>query len=122
MGPEAGLRDLLGGATHSTMAEFADLERRIEALSRQAAARPDAAVLAEMEATLSEGYVRALTAEGRMKQLDGRLDALMERLDPADAAEIRSVARERQQLAKGVERLRARLAEARDGFLALRRG
>jgi uncharacterized membrane protein len=104
------------------MAEFADLERRIEALSRQAAARPDAAVLAQMEATLSEGYVRALTAEGRLKQLDRRLDALMERLDPADASELRSVARERQKLAEGVERLRARLAVARDGFVAFRRG
>ena len=98
------------------MADFADLEQRIETLSERAAARPDPAILAEMEDTLSEGYARALTAEGRMKQLDQRLE---DALDRADAAEIRSVARERQQLARRVERLRTRLITMR-AFLALR--
>jgi hypothetical protein len=76
-------------------------------------------MLAEIEATLSEGYARALTAEGRMRQLDRRLQVLLEALKPGDAAEIRSITRERQQLARRVEDLRARLAVLRDGFRAL---
>ena len=102
------------------MGDFADLEARIEWLSAQAASRPDHAVLSEMEATLSEGYVRALMAEGRMKQLDQRLQKLMEGREPADTEQIRSVARERRQIARSIERLRARLAVLRDGFVALR--
>lgn len=102
------------------MGDFADLEARIEWLSAQAASRSYDGMLSDMEATLSEGYVRALMAERRMKQLDQRLQKLMEGREPADMEQIRSVARERQQIARRVERLRARLAVMRDGFAALR--
>jgi hypothetical protein len=100
--------------------DFADLEARIEWLSEQAASRSDPGMLSDMEATLSEGYARALMAEARMKQLDQRLHKLMEGREPGDAEQIRSVASERRQIARRVERLRARLAVMRDGFVALR--
>lgn len=110
---------LSGDANSCDVADFADLEERIQWLSAQAALRSDPAMLSEMEATLSEGYVRALMAEGRMKQLDQRLQKLMEGRERADAEQIRSVACERRQIALRVERLRARLAVMRDGFVAL---
>jgi hypothetical protein len=55
-----------------------------------------------------------------MKQLDQRLHKLMEGREPGDAEQIRSVASERRQIARRVERLRAGLAVMRDGFVALR--
>jgi c-di-GMP-binding flagellar brake protein YcgR len=102
------------------VADFADLEERIQWLSAQAASRSDVAMLSEMEVMLSEGYVRALMAEGRMKQLDQQLQTLMASRQPDDTEQIRSIARERRQIARRVERLRARLAVMRDGFVALR--
>jgi hypothetical protein len=117
---EGGLPRLSGVANSCEVADFADLEERMAWLSARATSRSDLAMLSAMEATLSEGYVRALMAEGRIKQLDERLQQLMEGQEPADAEKIRSVARERQQIARGVERLRARLAVMRDGFVALR--
>ena len=72
-----------------------------------------------MEATLSDGYAHALAAEARLKQLDRRLEWLIEALDVADARQIRSVGYERRQLAHRVARLRVRLQDMHDRFAAL---
>lgn len=96
------------------MGQFADLEQRIDEMSARAGSRPDRGPLPEIDAMLCEGYARALVAEGRIKRLDRRLEALVAGPVLGDATEIRAVVRERKQLARGVARLRARLTVLRD--------
>lgn len=103
------------------MGPFAELEQRIDRLSARAGARWDRGLREEIDATLSEGYARALAAEARVKRLDRRLEGLLEELDAGDAAELRAVARERWQLARQVARLRARLADMHEVWVTLAR-
>jgi hypothetical protein len=112
--PDVTLPGMLG-----SMADLAPLEQRIEALCAEAHASADPRLISKIEFTLSEGYAHALTAEARLRQLDRRLERLLDTMDPSDASEIRSVTSERRNLARRLERLRSRLSELRDGFLAL---
>jgi hypothetical protein len=103
------------------MRELAALKMRIEALAvRAAEADPDAALLAELDALLSEGYAWALDGDARLRRLDDRLEGLIRNVEePAVAKEVRRVALERRSLDRSIADLRARLAEVRDHFVRL---
>jgi hypothetical protein len=103
------------------MGDHAHLEQRIDELSARADAGREPGLLAEMEDLLSEGYARALADESLLRQLDRRLDALFENVNPADATEIRRLASERRRIAERVQRLRQGLARMQEGFLARQR-
>jgi hypothetical protein len=121
---EYGSADRLPGAGRDVMLgsmdDLAQLEQRIEALCAEAQANADPRLMPKIEFTLSEGYAHALAAEARMRQLDRRLELLLDSVDPGEASELRSVVRERRHLARRLERLRSRLSALKAGFVGLR--
>jgi hypothetical protein len=103
------------------MYEFADLEGRLDRLSGRAESdEPGRGLRSEMEAMLSEGYVRALGADARRGRLLERLRELACDLhEPEAAKEARRLAVELRSLEQALTRLRHRLAGVRAEFVAL---
>jgi hypothetical protein len=101
------------------MGEFAELAQRIDALiARAASPRPDARLLVEIEDLLAEGYMHALRGDHRSRQLQQRLDALMDGDDVA-SEEVMVVAREKRRVANDTRDLRSRLSAMREHWVVL---
>ena len=94
------------------MSEFLDLERRIEHLRSRAASGPvTAALVAQIEDVLAEGYMSALRADARTRWLRKQVDAFVDDIDvPRVAEEMRRLGRERRRLEEAAGALRNRLA------------
>lgn len=97
------------------MPDFADLEQRIEdACARLASAPRDIALLAEVEALLSEGYVRALQWDQRRRRLaQARYAAVV------TAEDIQRLAREEHVVDSAARDLRLRLGAVCERWQAL---
>ena len=103
------------------MSRSRELFARIDRLSARAArATVDGELLAEIEDTLAQGYMHALTEEARSRRLGRRLEALVNQIDePGVAAEARRIAGERRTLDRTTGELRRRLAVMREQFVRL---
>jgi hypothetical protein len=100
------------------MADFAELNQRIERLCGRAARnRPDARLLVEIEDLLAEGYVFALRGDHCTRRLQQRLDALLE--SDEEAEKIRSVAHEHRAIREATDELRSKLAIMREHWITL---
>jgi hypothetical protein len=113
---------MLGAARHrdEAMEDLQALHDRLDALCERAARRgDDAAVMAEMNDLLSEGYARALLAEARLIALEERLTDRIADLSAGRVEEVRLLAGEHRAAERAVTRLRARLADVHERFLAL---
>ena len=103
------------------MAEYAELLNRIDRLAARAdVARADDALLSEIEDVLAEGYMEALTAEARSRNMATRLERLVDTLDePGAAVEARRLAVQRRSLDTAIGTLRMRLNTIREQFVRL---
>jgi hypothetical protein len=102
------------------MRTFAELEERINSLSRRAAhPGADAALIAQLDALLSEGYAHALDGDARGRRLDEQITQLIDLNQPGAATEVRRLALERRSLERAIADLRSRLAVVRDQFARL---
>jgi hypothetical protein len=99
---------------------YVGLIERLERLAVRAdSSSGDAELLAEIEDALSAGYADALSGEGRLVQLEDRLDALLNSSGEARAEELRRIVTEHRALERSVARLRAALEPLRRQFVAL---
>jgi hypothetical protein len=102
------------------MDDLHGLYERLDAICERAArASHDRVVLAEMNDALSEGYAQALLAEARLIRLEERLSDRIADLGAGRVEEVRRLAGEHRTAEAAVARLRARLADAHERFLAL---
>jgi hypothetical protein len=114
-----GLQAARRPATLYWMPENSELLQRIDCLcSRSASGVSDPDLLAEMEDLLAEGYVQALTGEGRSRRLQRTLEGLADRLDSPEATvAAREAATSKRTVDLSVSLLRERLAILRDHFI-----
>jgi hypothetical protein len=100
---------------------FGDLIERIDRRRRQVRGRSVGdRVRADIEDLLTEGYITALTAESRSRELARRLEALADAVEDEDAArEARRLALEKRALDRRVGELRARLRELRESLQSM---
>lgn len=103
------------------MTDFSDLQERIDAMcTRASGAEADPALITDMEDLLSEGYLRALTAEATSRRLERRLDELLGTVGEDDAArEACRLAVERRTIQGRVDELRLQLLAVRQMFVGL---
>jgi hypothetical protein len=102
------------------MHDSAPLLDRIAALTVRARhSSSHAALLAEIEDLLSQGYTEALSGEARMVALEEQLDEILDAGDETRARELRLVVREHRAVEGAVAQLRRALSELHGDFVAL---
>lgn len=102
------------------MDTFAELDERIGRLcSRASSGEAGPGLAEEMDATLSEGYARALMMERDLVELDERLVDIMLAGDDRRAAEMALVDARRRAIGRRTERLREQLTRMHDSFLVI---
>jgi hypothetical protein len=94
---------------------FLGIDRRIDRLcARASSPSADAALRAEMEDLLEEGYVVALGADARVRRMRERLEELSGDAHRRHAVdEAWRIMRDKRRVEEGARRLRARLASMR---------